>query len=88
MSTSRISIDVTPGQHKKLKALAALQGQSLKNFVLDRTLGETEEEEEKAVSELIEFLDARIAQTEKEGVSKLTVHEIFEQGIREANTNV
>ena len=36
---SRISIDVTDAEHKKLKALAALSGKSIKEFVIERTLG-------------------------------------------------
>jgi hypothetical protein len=36
---SRISIDVTDGEHKKLKAMAALRGKSIKDYVLERTLG-------------------------------------------------
>ena len=35
---SRISIDVTPEQHKRLKAMAALAGKSIKEFVLERTV--------------------------------------------------
>ena len=31
---SRISIDVTDSEHKKLKALAALKGRSIKDYVL------------------------------------------------------
>jgi uncharacterized protein (DUF1778 family) len=77
MSISRISIDVTPDEHKKLKALAALQGQSIKDFVLDRTLRETHEDEESAVAELVAILDARIERAKKEGVSHRTVDDIF-----------
>ena len=36
---SRISIDVTEQEHRQLKALAALQGKSVKDFVLAQTLG-------------------------------------------------
>ena len=35
---SRISIDVTPEEHSKLKAPAALSGKSMREFVLERTL--------------------------------------------------
>ena len=41
---SRISIDVSDEEHKKLKALAALRGQSIKDFVLERALGGDESE--------------------------------------------
>lgn len=34
----RISIDVTDDEHKKLKAMAALRGKSIKDYVLERTL--------------------------------------------------
>ncbi|WP_162025647.1 MULTISPECIES: hypothetical protein [unclassified Lentimonas] len=48
-TTSRISIDVTPGQHKRLKALAALSGQSIKDYVLGRTLLQSGEDSVEAV---------------------------------------
>jgi len=35
---SRISIDVTDDEHKRLKAMAALRGKSIKDYVLERTL--------------------------------------------------
>ena len=34
----RLSIDITPEQHKRLKASAALCGQSIKDYVLERSL--------------------------------------------------
>ncbi|WP_272911634.1 hypothetical protein [Loktanella sp. M215] len=37
----RLSIDITPEQHQKLKAIAALKGESIKEYVLSRTLGDT-----------------------------------------------
>ena len=40
---SRISIDVTTEEHQKLKAVAALKGLSIKEYVLERTLGDGEE---------------------------------------------
>ncbi len=35
----RLSIDITAEEHQKLKAIAALKGQSIKEYVLNRTLG-------------------------------------------------
>ena len=32
----RLSIDISPEQHQKLKAIAALKGQSIKEYVLNR----------------------------------------------------
>ncbi len=37
---SRISTDVTPEEHQRLKAVAAQKGQSIEGYVRERTLGE------------------------------------------------
>ena len=50
----RISIEVTDTQHKILKANAALQGQSLKEYVLERTIPTPDEET--ALKELEAFM--------------------------------
>ncbi len=35
---SRLSIELTPEQHQQLTAIAALHGQTLKDYILERTL--------------------------------------------------
>ena len=81
---SRISIDVSDEEHRKLKAMAALKGQSLKDFLLQRTVGEeTPTDEDVALVELVALLDARVQRAEKDGVSTRTVGEIFRQARRE-----
>lgn len=72
---SRISIDVTPQQHQRLKAMAALQGKSIKEFVLDCTIGSYAADS--ALAELEAILDARVSEAEAEGTSTRTVEEIF-----------
>ena len=42
----RLSIEVTPEQHQRLKAVAALRGQSIKDYVLDRVLPNVPTEDE------------------------------------------
>ena len=42
----RLSIEVTPDQHQRLKAVAALRGQSIKDYVLNRVLPETATDDE------------------------------------------
>ena len=74
---SRISIDVTDAEHRKLKALAALQGQSVKHFVLARTIGDQAQDTE--LAELEELLDKRIDRAKAESTSKRTVGGIFGQ---------
>lgn len=36
----RLSMDISSENHQKLKVIAALKGQSMKEYVLDRALGE------------------------------------------------
>ena len=72
---SRISIDVTPEEHQKLKALAALQGKSIREFVLECTLGSAGVNE--ALSELEELLEERLRRSKKQ-LSAKTVKDILE----------
>ena len=60
----RLSIDITPEEHQKLKAIAALKGESIKDFVLKRTLGDALDDmsEAEAVAALADFLKPRIEQ--------------------------
>lgn len=55
---SRISIDVPSEDHKQLKALAALKGVSLKNYLLAGKLEETSNSDR--MTELEALLDDRV----------------------------
>ena len=79
---SRISIDVTDAEHRKLKALAALHGQSVKRFVLERTLGDQAHDAD--LAELEALLDSRIDRAKAQGTSKRSVGGIFGQARRAA----
>jgi uncharacterized protein (DUF1778 family) len=78
---SRISIDVSDKVHKQLKALAALRGQSIKDFVLERALG-LGESENAALKELEELLDRRIRAAHAGAVSQRTASEVFAEVAR------
>jgi hypothetical protein len=81
---SRISIDVTTEEHQRLKAMAALQGKSIKDYVIERTLGLGENTSEAAaLKELEVFLDTRIRSAQNGAVSQRTVGEIFRRASRE-----
>lgn len=75
---NRISIDVTASEHQRLKALAALQGQSIKDFVLSRTLGENSADANNALMELESLLRRRLQHAESGAVSKKTISQIFD----------
>ncbi|MEY2429633.1 MAG: hypothetical protein QOJ40_2518 [Verrucomicrobiota bacterium] len=77
---SRISIDVTGDEHKKLKAMAALRGKSIKDYVLERTLGAGEADA--ALQELEKVLDNRIRAAQAGAVSRRTASEVFAEAAR------
>lgn len=80
---SRLSIEMTPEQHQHLKAVAALSGKSIREYVLDRVLpplptGEDISEME-ALRQLELFLKPRIEAAERgETVSK-SVMDVFNE---------
>ena len=79
---SRISIDVTEEEHKRLKALAALKGVTLKEYMLDRALNHPAKDEEQALEELGAFLRSRMEKSKESGTSSHTVDEIFDSVLR------
>ena len=54
----RLSIEISPEQHQRLKASAALNGQSIKDFVLSRTLPDARKQA--VLEELESFLKPRL----------------------------
>ena len=79
----RISIYVTPEEHQRRKALAALQGKTIKEFVLASTLGDRAEEAE-ALGELEALLEKRLQEAKVRGPSPRSVEDIFRQAREEA----
>lgn len=76
----RLSIDITPEEHQKLKAIAALKGQSIKDFVLDCTLKEMpavdDMNETEAFEVLSHFLADRIDQAKQGQFSTKSFNDI------------
>lgn len=79
----RLSLEVTPEQHQRLKAVAALRGQTIKDYVLNRVLPETPtDDENEALRQLEAFLEPRILAAQEDVVKK-SVKQIFEETHRE-----
>ena len=72
----RLSIEITSDQHQRLKAAAALKGESIKDYVLKRTLPSPDEQS--ALHELEQFLAPRIEAAEKGVLSTRSVDDIFD----------
>ncbi|SER63369.1 Antitoxin ParD [Nitrosomonas sp. Nm51] len=75
---SRLSIDLTPEQHQKIKAIAAMQGKSIKEYVLNQILP-TSSDEEMALHELEALLDERAKSVDTGKISQKSVKEIFQE---------
>ncbi|MCD6526959.1 MAG: DUF1778 domain-containing protein [Desulfuromonas sp.] len=77
----RLSIEVTPDQHQRLKAAAALQGQSIKDYVLKRTLPTSDEQI--ALHKLETFLRPRVEAANNGQLSSKSVDDIFDEVLKE-----
>ena len=71
---SRLSIDLTEQQHKSLKALAALQGKTIRQYAVER-LFPADSGEEDAWQQLGDLLEARM----KGPLSTKTVDDILRE---------
>ena len=72
---SRLSIDLTPEQHQKIKAVAAMQGKSILP---------TSSDEDIALHELEMLLDERVKSAKAGKISQKSVEEIFQEVYRES----
>lgn len=82
----RLSIDITDREHQKLKAIAALKGQSIKDFVLESALGSAPDvaglSEDEALKALADFLEPRINEARKGERSAKSFDDIRENAHR------
>ncbi|MCY1667456.1 antitoxin [Rhizobium sp. SL86] len=79
---SRLTIDITDQQHQSLKALAALQGKTIKQYALER-LFPGDIEGERAWEELKTLMNTRISNALAGELSTKTVGEILDEEIAE-----
>lgn len=79
----RLSIEVTQEQHQRLKAVSALRGQSIKDYVLERVFLPLQDInadiEGEALRQLEAFLQPRVEAAEQGIVVNKSVHQIFEE---------
>ena len=80
---SRLTIDITDQQHQSLKALAALQGKTIKQYALER-LFPGDEDAERAWDELKTLINTRVTEGLAGRLSTKTVGEILDEEIPEA----
>jgi hypothetical protein len=73
---SRLTIDLTDQQHQNLKALAALQGKTIKQFATERPF-HTNAGDDQAWHELKTLLGQRITEGLADGVSTKSIDVIL-----------
>ena len=79
---SRLTIDITDQQHQSLKALAALQGKSIKQYALER-LFPGNADANLAWNELQTLLTTRINEGLAGNVSAKSISEILDEELTE-----
>lgn len=79
---SRLTIDITDQQHQSLKALAALQGKTIKQYALER-LFPGDKDAERAWEELKTLMSMRVNEGLAGRLSTKTVGEILDEEISE-----
>ena len=75
---SRLTIDITDQQHQSLKALAALQGKTIKQYALER-LFPVDANGDQAWQELKMLLGERIAEGQAGNVSGKSIATIVDE---------
>jgi hypothetical protein len=75
---SRLTIDITDQQHQSLKAMAALQGKTIKQYTLERLFSD-DANDDQAWRDLTAMLRARIDAGLAGEVSAKSVHEILDE---------
>ena len=73
----RLSIDITPEQHQFLKAAAAIQGKSIKSYVLECALPTVQEQD--AFEKLEALLSKRAENAISGDISEHTLDSIFNE---------
>lgn len=81
---SRLTIDVTDQQHQALKALAALEGKSIKQYALER-LFPSAFPEEQALQELKTLLTERITQAQRGELVEGSITDVADDEMRHAS---
>ncbi|MBK5937723.1 antitoxin [Halochromatium roseum] len=78
---SRLTIDITEQQHQALKAMAALEGKSIKQFTLERLfIAQTGDED--GTQALKALLAERVAEARRGGVVEESISKIAEDTVR------
>ena len=79
---SRLTIDLTDEQHKHLKAVAALEGKTMRQFATERLFPAALSDEDQAWEEFKLFIGKRVDSAMASEPSKRSILDIAEDGMR------
>ena len=79
---SRLSIEISQEQHQKIKALAALHGKSIKDYILSKLFNPDNENDQAAMEDLEKLLLSRIEKAKSAPVSSKTFQQITNSVIK------
>jgi hypothetical protein len=82
---SRLTIDITDQQHQTIKAMAALQGKSIKEYAIER-LFLAPSDEERALGELKALMQQRMAESARGEVLHQSLTEIADEAMKTGRT--
>lgn len=82
---SRLTIDITEQQHQSIKAIAALQGKSIKEYAIER-LFPAASDEDRALGELKALLEQRMAESTRGEVLDQSLAEIADDVMKAGGT--
>lgn len=82
---SRLTIDITDQQHQTIKAMAALQGKSIKEYAIER-LFPAPSDEERALGELKALMQQRMAESARGEVLHQSLTEIADEAMKTGRT--
>lgn len=72
---SRLTIDITDQQHQTLKAVAALQGKSIKEYAIERLFPQNGDDVQ-ALADLRQLLEQRVAEANRGELSTKNITDI------------
>ena len=81
---SRLTIDISDKQHQALKALAALQVKTIRQFALEKLFAGQENVDDAAWSDFVETMEQRAAEAMAGNVSTRSFDAIVEAAIARA----
>lgn len=80
---SRLIVDISKEQHQIIKALAATEGKTIKDYVLEKVLPVSDETDiDNAWDELKQLLARRIENADRHGLSTKSIPDIMEETLK------